>query len=112
MPNVELLQRTMQYINDHPEQHNQERWVNICGTSACFAGWAAIFSGMSVEEIWDVNDMYQVGAKLLDIRYLDANVLFAPTNTRAMLELMVKDLVNGERLQYSRLYEREASGPS
>ena len=36
--NVELLERVMQHIDDHPEQHEQAVWVrHECGTAACFA---------------------------------------------------------------------------
>lgn len=47
MANKELLLKTLQYIKDHPEEHDQNRWFKRtpCGTTACVAGTAAILSG-------------------------------------------------------------------
>lgn len=42
-PNVELLRKTLKYIEDHPEEWRQESWH--CGTKACFAGHAALLAG-------------------------------------------------------------------
>lgn len=42
-PNVPLLRQTLAYIEAHPEEWNQTTWR--CGTSACFAGHAAILDG-------------------------------------------------------------------
>lgn len=106
MPNVELLQRTMQYIKDHPDQHRQGMFIDYCGTSACFAGWAGLFSGMTADEIRKAQ-MYQKGAELLGIGAFDATTLFDADNTRPMLELMVKDLVNGDELRPPYHYARE-----
>ncbi len=36
MPNVELLEKTLKYIEEHPEEWDQAEW--FCGTVACFAG--------------------------------------------------------------------------
>lgn len=41
--NVELLQETLAYIKAHPKEWDQTEW--FCGTSACFAGWAAVLAG-------------------------------------------------------------------
>lgn len=41
--NVNLLQRTLDFIEEHPDKHDQEHWR--CGTSACFAGWAVTLDG-------------------------------------------------------------------
>jgi hypothetical protein len=105
--NVELLQATMQHILDHPEQHYQTQWVTECGTAACFAGWAALRSGVSVQTILS-SDMWRLGAELLGISVFESLTLFAPGNTRAMLELMVKDLVNGDELRTTDDYEAES----
>lgn len=49
-PNVDLLNRTLAHIEEHPEQWNQEYWavrgVDGCGTAYCFAGHAAVLSGV------------------------------------------------------------------
>jgi hypothetical protein len=55
MPNVELLKRTLQHIEDHPESWDQTAWVTPedfrtddgCGTAYCFAGWAVELSGVT-----------------------------------------------------------------
>ena len=114
--NVELLQRTMAYIDAHPEQHDQGEWVERkpeCGTAACFAGWAAILEfGEGV--IFDDGEMLafrlpapysnrrddglpplmsQQAARLLGLSSVQADTLFNAWNTRGMLRAMVNDLV-------------------
>jgi hypothetical protein len=105
--NTELLQETMQYIKDHPQQHDQSVWMNECGTAGCFLGWAAILSGKPLDWI-KYNIGYAAGAKLLGLTRVEANILFASGNTRPMLELMVKDLVNGDELRDTQDYLDEA----
>jgi hypothetical protein len=105
--NVELLQRTMQYIKDHPERHKQSRFITECGTAACYAGWAALLSGWSVQRILS-GPMYYEGAELLGLTHWEAETLFDSGNTVPMLELMVKDLVNGDKLRGIVDYEIEA----
>lgn len=103
MPNIELLEKTMQYIKDHPEQHNQELW---CGTAQCFAGWAACLSGKYDLTKWQHGELAfldnyhpsDVGRHVLGLNYADARELFQATNTVNELELMVKDLCNGEHI--------------
>lgn len=56
--NVTLLQNTMKFIEEHPEQHNQAHWVTACGTAFCYAGHAAILSGASLPQ-GDVMDLGQ-----------------------------------------------------
>jgi hypothetical protein len=109
--NVELLQATMQQILDNPEQHDQMSFVdeNACGTTACFAGWAALLSGWSVRQIRLANCMYSVGAKLLGLTDDEASILFYSSNSRAALELMVRDLVNGDELRSSYSYRTEVA---
>lgn len=107
--NVELLQETMQHIIDHPEQHYQSQWVTEpCGTAACFAGRAALRSGVSIRTILS-SDMWRLGAELLGISVLESLTLFNAGNTRAMLELMVKDLVNGDVLRSTDDYAWEVA---
>jgi hypothetical protein len=103
--NVELLQQTMQYIKDHSEQHDQQVFVGIsgCGTVACFAGWAAILSGWSEQQVSSTR-MWAAGAQLLGISIVEAGILFNSQNTRSQLELMVKDLVNGDELLPAECY--------
>lgn len=53
MANVELLERVLTYIKDHPEDHRQKVWAEMssCGTAMCFAGWAVALSGSRF--LWD-----------------------------------------------------------
>jgi hypothetical protein len=48
MPNIELLKRTLRYIEDHPYSWDQATFYTYdeCGTSHCFAGWAVVLSGV------------------------------------------------------------------
>jgi len=42
-PNVPLLRKTLEHIEAHPEEWNQEYWR--CGTTMCFAGTACHLDG-------------------------------------------------------------------
>jgi hypothetical protein len=131
--NVELLEKTMQHILDHPEKHDQNYWFTQteCGTAACFAGWACLLSGYEVN--WSSEDAYTnlsgtrrtwgvtgsdgeesdaIGSaqELLGLTSQESNTLFCSDNSREALQLMVKDLVNGDELRHSEEYE--ANTPS
>ena len=108
MRNIELLEKTMQFIKDNPEKHDQARW---CGTAQCFAGWATSLEGYTERVYWDRhpsssylvvngNDVHveDLARKLLGLTRREADQLFDADNTREDLELMVKDLVNGGEL--------------
>lgn len=125
--NTELLQQTMQYIKDHPERHNQGQWV--CGTSACFAGWTLLLSGMMEEEVeelrgrglglgvhprtgeidWRYNGVAQKARQRLGLTMSESEKVFSEGNSSAMLELMVKDLCNGDKLRSKTAYINEAA---
>ena len=121
MVNTELLERTMQHIEDNPKLHNQRVWAEEtgCGTAACLAGRACALSGIELQpgwvQIWtgfmhaNVQGAALIGGKLvsagetamelLGISAEDAILLFSPGNTIPQLKLMVKDLLNGEHLR-------------
>ena len=121
--NVELLEKTLQHILDHPEQHDQGEWARSrldCGTAACFAGWAAILTfGESVINAregtfampapYDLPRMSESAGALLGLTEPEYYTLFEANNTRDMLRLMVKDLVNGDELQSVEHYRDEVS---
>ena len=107
--NVDLLQKVMQHIIDHPEQHEQMVFISDCGTAACFAGWAGLFSGMTAKQV-DSAYMWHQGANLLGLTKDEAHALFDSDNSRPMLELMVKDLVNGDELHSPGYYYMTVSG--
>ena len=111
-PNVELLESVMRHIDDHPEQHDQRVWINECGTAACFAGWACLLSGWQVGLSSDSYDNIVISSdtltkrptaivamELLGLSWETSLTLFQGDNTREMLHLMVKDLVNGDELR-------------
>lgn len=120
--NTELLERVMRHIDDHPEQHDQQVWINGCGTAACFAGWAALLSGR--EHVTETNsksvyhwfispagwrDTPRMAATIaLGLTDDEADDLFHACNSRDVLRLMVKDLVNGDQLADRDEYVHEA----
>jgi hypothetical protein len=124
--NVELLEETMQYIKDHPELHRQGWWFTkqSCGTAACFAGWAVTLKGyMPVFDVGDWRaevvalpgdrrefDTPYLAQQLLGLTLNERETLFEASNTSEMLELMVKDLVNGDELMGSHHYRELTEG--
>lgn len=143
MANNDLLLEIMDLI-EHPEKMpdgtswNQHDWfqekvtytidaegkdqVHVCGTSYCFAGWAAYLDGYTeyVPPVPDSNgitysegtlrnpkdgktlDAVQVqhlASDLLDINERDADALFEAGNTRTDLRRYVDALVRGESLE-------------
>lgn len=112
--NVELLEQTMQHIKDHPEQHAQETW---CGTAQCFGGWAANFAGyettmcdgllMHCTKSGNLVVTVDAARAELGLSEGESAVLFHSGNTIPMLELMVKDLVNGDALRDATEYRWE-----
>jgi hypothetical protein len=118
--NKELIERTMQHIVDHPEAHDQRSWIsNACGTSACFAGWALMLDGVHAEEVLSWSYQYtgrhhsrvkKEAGERLGLTPTEAFRLFRDKNTRDMLQLMVKDLLNGEELRFTHQYEEDARG--
>lgn len=115
MRNVALLEATMTQIKDHPELHRQDVVFadTDCGTAACFAGWACLLDGYmrvsdSVVRVETPNGTVSgtiAAASALGISDEESWTLFSAGNSRPMLELMVKDLVNGEELQDKSYYE-------
>lgn len=105
-PNVALLEETLTYIRDHPEEWDQTKWV--CGTAACFAGRAALLSGHTVPQTHTthVTDMVgwfrtdgdervgEVAERELGITFDQAEDLFNATNTMDDLEHVVKNIIN------------------
>ena len=111
--NKELIERTMQHIVDHPEEHDQRTWIsNACGTVACFAGWALLLDDVEARDVlaWSWEFTGVAAAEHLGLTIDEAGVLFRGKNSRDMLQLMVKDLINGEELRQTSQYEEEARG--
>lgn len=106
MLNVELLNKTMTYIKDHPESWDQAYWIinNYCGTVGCFAGWACMLSGADIK-IPQKNAYYgtiQVNGttrnvqdfarEVLGLDSAKSGALFCSDNSMEDLERMVKHL--------------------
>ena len=110
MRNTELLQETMQYIKDHPWAHDQRVVVNPglfpdaglgeCGSTACYFGLAAMLSGWTARQV-DACDtpITSIGIDLLGLTRKESSILFCSVNTIDDLELMVKELVDGNEIQ-------------
>lgn len=109
MINVPLLEAALQEVIDHPELHYQRAFhkQTECGTAHCFGGWALALEGAElVENALDfpflgvrkpdgsIGNSWNMARDALGLTEEQALRLFASENTRAMLELMVKDLVN------------------
>lgn len=43
-------------IREDPSRHDQERWVSLCGTQACVAGWAAMMHGWGAAQVRSLAD--------------------------------------------------------
>lgn len=108
--NVELLEKTIQHIEDYPEDHDQTRWFTECGTASCFAGWAWNLAGRNYDNFLAYTNLslcHFSAQSLLGLTTNEALILFYEFNTRDMLKLMVKDLVNGDDLRDREEYKRE-----
>lgn len=103
MRNIELLEETMQYIKDHPTQHDQRMYVYYgegCGTTACFAGRAAMLSGWNVFQVEACDPDLDIGKYLLGLTWGESRALFYADNTVDELEVMVKELVAGNTIRH------------
>lgn len=104
MINMDLAYRTLDHIAEHPEEHNQSTWR--CGTTACYAGHAAILAGAQ----WcDPRDGYPISCVhtpdgvIEHVRFFaqqelqltdgQADRLFHGSNTLEKLREIVDDLV-------------------
>lgn len=96
--NNELLERTMQWIKDHPEQHDQNTWVNDCGTAACFAGWACLLNATDRNAVVREHLAAQSARPWSGFDVLDRPGHVAQRATE-LLGLTIKQLVNGESIQ-------------
>lgn len=55
--NIELAEKVLKQVTEHPETHNQHEWGyrNSCGTSACLAGWAVYIAHPDAVVQWRTN---------------------------------------------------------
>jgi hypothetical protein len=107
MINTPLLDAVMTHIKDHPELHNQSDWFTPtdCGTAMCFAGMACHLSGMRqtlpgsrsprvITPVGEIMSARKAAQTELGLSDRQQHILFSSSNTRPMLEQMVKDLSN------------------
>ena len=114
--NIELLEKTMQHLKDNPNSHEQTEWW--CGTTGCFFGWGLALAGLQLDEDdWTVisggyfgMELPDAAAEVLGLDKREARILSGGSNTIPELELMVKDLINGDELREREYYEEEVNG--
>jgi hypothetical protein len=107
------LKGTLEFIEAHPEQWNQEMWgvANCanCTTSYCFAGWACVLAGdddfrwekawgenegrETVRELADGESVKTAAARILGLDWEQASRLFDEHNTLPELRRIVKELI-------------------
>lgn len=107
--NVELLQKTLDTIEQLPQHWNQSFWH--CGTSHCFGGFAELIANnIPIETSHDEIERLRIARKLgvrtsieaerlLGISVEDADVLFYGYNTLELLERMVAHLIEYDSLK-------------
>lgn len=121
--NVELLRATMDFIERHPEKHEQAQWATQCGTAFCYAGHAALLAGatppgantLAFGRFWTIDpDTFQsrsettleqiasgtllvdeFAARQLGITVSEMEVMFAGDRTREQLRMLVDALCDG-----------------
>lgn len=68
--NVPLLRKTLEYVTEHPEEHDQGSWAErtirdgvVCRSSHCLAGWAVVLDGEETID-WDhPDDTWEISAQ-------------------------------------------------
>lgn len=123
MANVEKCERVLAHVKADPELLRQDKWMikNECGTAGCFAGWAALLNGHTPR--WhhfgsdDWESAYacdeegrcvlisEVAESLLELTKREADVLFYGKNKIEDIELMVKNLANGDPIDKGTYHE-------
>lgn len=104
MANAERLQQTLEFIKNHPEKWNQNRWV------ACFAGWtlrldnpsitvdACVLGTRCCEVLYEDErqlanyEIEERATELLDLSLDEAEALFQAGNTFEDLERIAGEL--------------------
>lgn len=117
--NIPLLRKTLEHIEAHPEEHNQEFWAlkTPCGTAFCFAGHAVQLAGYEID--WGSTDFGQPevhahyviapGAPMAEYRTIahvayqelgltrdEANALFKEYHSLQRLYQLVHEFTDGE----------------
>ena len=72
--NIELAEKVLKQVTEHPETHNQEEWgyrAPSCGTQACLAGWAVHFTYPDLVMNWRSGPYGEEGAETASSVTLD-----------------------------------------
>ena len=106
-PNVPLLRKALEYITEHPEEHDQSSWARRtpCGTTLCLAGTVAKLTGHDFS--WDVFPdlafstttgrlISEVAQDELRIDNVDAHLLFHGCDTVDELWEAAEEITDGE----------------
>lgn len=105
--NIDMMRRTFEYIEAHPEEHYQGNWVEKgedCGTTRCFAGTAAHLSPdyairLSVEDSYftchreedgEEVEFSRAGAEILGLNDNQAEEMFFDAGTLDDLYALAK----------------------
>jgi hypothetical protein len=106
--NVDLLQKVLDYITEHPAEWDQGYYArktrkSPCGTAACVAGHTVAMTGHVLN--WDgrqvftcdttKDDVWNVAELELGLTFDEADELFDPDNTLADLWLRAAEFTDG-----------------
>lgn len=125
--NVGLVNKVMDHIEAHPEQHGQRNWAKIvdeleyrrtgCGTAFCFAGLTIHLGGPErIRWVWDgirselfidmdtaqIAPVQPSAQLLLGLTNYEAELFFHSYNTVSDLRAMVNALVKAENQRFAR----------
>lgn len=110
-PDLDLLRRTFEHIDAHPEQWHQGCWLHQdeeCGTVACVAGWACLLAGDEVASdglvLTPKGQRIPVDARaanLLGLTYEEAGALFSANNTRWRLHTIAQRIAQRAGLHWN-----------
>lgn len=108
--NVPLMRKTLEFITEHPDQHDQDHWGlrTECGTTACMAGWAVQLAGGELifgtageaQKCLHPEDGLRrteyAAQDLLNLTSHQANEMFWSANTISDLWAMAERFTDGE----------------
>lgn len=113
MINTQHVQEVLDFIEAHPEQHNQGNWVieHSCGTTMCVAG-TSIMLTQGMEAL--VNSCFEgsysgTARKNMGLTLSQSNKLFYTMN-EGYAKDMLKALANNDKKKFNEIhatYEKE-----
>lgn len=109
--NVPPLRKALEYVTDHPEEHNQLTWAQrrSCGTTGCLAYHIAVIAGHEArwgDFTWDnAQAAYHVttgetikvvAAREIGLDLIQSDLLFAGSNSVDRLWELAAEFTDGE----------------